>query len=140
MSRKEGGEIMREEHMDFGQFIRSKRLKDSRELTLRDISKELGISLSMLSDIEKGRRNPFDAEKIEKFCEFLNLPEKDKEHIYDLAAKKRGDIPEDIDDIMMYTDIGYMARCALRMSNKGILKKKDWEDFIRKAERQEKNE
>lgn len=52
---------MREENMDFGQFIRSKRLKDSRELTLRDISKELGISLSMLSDIEKGRRNPFDA-------------------------------------------------------------------------------
>ena len=49
--RKKGGEIMREEHMDFGQFIRSKRLKDSRELTLRDISKELGISLSMLSDI-----------------------------------------------------------------------------------------
>ena len=26
------------------------------------------------------------------------------------------------------------------MSNKGILKKKDWEDFIGKAERQEKNE
>lgn len=25
---------MREENMDFGQFIRSKRLKDSRELTL----------------------------------------------------------------------------------------------------------
>lgn len=131
---------MREEHMDFGQFIRSKRLKDSRELTLRDISKELGISLSMLSDIEKGRRNPFDAEKIEKFCEFLNLPEKDKEHIYDLAAKKRGDIPEDIDDIMMYTDIGYMARCALRMSNKGILKKQDWEEFIGKAREQERNE
>ena len=42
---------MREKNMDFGQFIRSKRLKESRELTLRDISKELGISLSMLSDI-----------------------------------------------------------------------------------------
>ena len=126
--------------MDFGQFIRSKRLKDSRELTLRDISKELGISLSMLSDIEKGRRNPFDGDKIEKFCAYLNLSEKDKAHIYDLAAKKRGDIPEDIDDIMMYSDIGYMARCALRMSNKGILEKQDWEEFIQKALQKEKSD
>lgn len=131
---------MKEENMDFGQFIRSKRLKDSRELTLRDISKELGISLSMMSDIEQGRRKPFDGEKIESFCKYLDLTEEDKAHLYDLAARKRGDIPEDLGDIMMYSDIGNMARFALRMSNKGILKKEDWEEFIQKAEMQEKNE
>lgn len=131
---------MKEEHMDFGQFIRSKRLNDSRELTLRDISHELGISLSMLSDIEQGRRKPFDSRKIEKFCEYLHLSKDDKARMYDLAAKKRGDIPEDIDDIMMYTDIGNIARCALRMSNEGILKKEDWERFIEQARKRGKKD
>lgn len=68
---------MREENMDFGQFIRSKRLKDIRELTLRDISKELGISLSMLSDIEKGRRNPFDAGFWGTLVEFMTVYSKE---------------------------------------------------------------
>lgn len=125
---------MREENMDFGQFIRSKRLKDSRELTLRDISEELGISLSMLSDIEQGRRKPFDGEKIERFSAYLHLSEEDKARLYDLAAKKRaGYIPEDIDDIMMYSDVGNMARFALRMTNKGRLSKEDWEQLIQKV-------
>ena len=68
---------MREKNMDFGQFIRSKRLKDSRELTLRDISKELGISLSMLSDIEKGRRNPFDAGLWGMLVDFMTVYSKE---------------------------------------------------------------
>ena len=59
---------MKVENMRFGQFIRAKRLADSRELTLKDISSEIGLSLSMLSDIEKGRRKPFDSDKIEAFC------------------------------------------------------------------------
>lgn len=68
---------MREENMDFGQFIRSKRLKDIRELTLRDISKELGISLSMLSDIEKGLRNPFDAGLWGTLVDFMTVYSKE---------------------------------------------------------------
>lgn len=69
---------MREENMDFRQFIRSKRLKDSRELTLRDISKELGISLPMLSDIEKGRRNPFDAGLWGTLVDFMTVYSKEE--------------------------------------------------------------
>ena len=68
---------MREENMDIGQFIRSKRLMDSRELTLRDISKELGISLSMLRDIEKGRRNPFDAGLWGTLVDFMTVYSKE---------------------------------------------------------------
>ena len=41
---------MKDENMRFGAYIKSKRLKDERELTLKDMSQVLGLSLSMLSE------------------------------------------------------------------------------------------
>ena len=118
------------EHMQ-----KSKRLKDSRELTLKEISKELGMSLSLLSDIEQGRRKPFDSDKIEKFCTFLGLSEKEKALMYDLAAKETGDVPSDIDDTFLFSNVGDMARFALRMTNAGIADEEDWKTFIREIEK-----
>ena len=125
---------MREENMRFGQFIRAKRLADRRELTQKDVADRLGISLTLLSDIEKGRRKPFDSEKIEAFCEFLELSDSDRSRMYDLAARETGEVPSDIDDTFMYSDIGDMARHALRLSNAGVIREEDWRDFIRQIE------
>ena len=125
---------MKESNMRFGEYIKAKRLKDSRELTLKDVSEELGISLSMLSDIEQGRRKPFEAEKIEKFAEFFKLTADDLALMYDLAAKEHRDIPADIEDVMMYSETGDIARRALRMTQDGIIDEEDWKEFIRKAE------
>ena len=66
---KEG--IMQEKNMRYGQFLRAKRISDSRELTLKDIAGELGVSVSFVSDVEQGRRKPYDEEKTEKLIEFL---------------------------------------------------------------------
>lgn len=126
---------MKDENMRFGAYIKSKRLKDERELTLKDMSQVLGLSLSMLSDIEQGRRKPFDSEKIEKFCDYLQLSEQEKALMYDLAAKETGDIPSDLDDIMMHSEVGNMARMALRMTNAGVVDEDDWKKFIREIEK-----
>lgn len=125
---------MKIENMRFGQFIRRKRLDDSRELTLKDISSAIGLSLSMLGDIEKGRRRPFDSEKIEAFCDYLNLSSEDRARMYDLAAKEKSEVPSDIEDTMMYTEIGDMARRALRLTNDGVADAEDWKSFIRRLE------
>lgn len=126
--------MIQDKNMRFGEFIKSRRLRDSRELTLKDIASKLGLSLSMLSDIEQGRRKPFDSEKIEAFCDYLDLPDEDRALMYDLAARDRGEIPSDIDDIMMHSEIGEMARFALRMSNAGIADEDDWRALIRRIE------
>jgi transcriptional regulator with XRE-family HTH domain len=130
---------MQAKNMRFGAFIKSKRTKDEREITLKAMADTLGLSLSMLSDIEQGRRKPFDSDKIEKFCEYLRLSDEDKALMYDLAARERGDIPSDIDDIMMHSDIGDMARFALRMSNAGVADEEDWKKFIRDIEKKRGN-
>lgn len=125
---------MKERYMRFGEFIKSKRLADPRDLTLKDVAEKLGVSLSLLSDIEKGRRKPFDTAKIEAFCEYLNLSDADRSRMYDLAARETGEVPSDIDDTFMYSDIGDMARLALRLSNAGVINEDDWREFIRRNE------
>lgn len=124
--------------MRFGAYIRSKRLKDPREITLKELSGVLGISLSALSDIEQGRRKPLDGDKIEKLCDYLNLTATDKALMYDLAARENGDIPSDIDELMMYTEVGKMARRAMRMTNAGVADEEDWKRFIRELENKER--
>ena len=121
---------MQEKNMRYGKFLRSKRISDSRELTIKDIAVELGISASLVCDVEQGRRKPFDEAKTQKLINFLHLSEEDTALLYDLAAKECDYIPRDLDDIMMYSEAGEMARCALRMTKKGIASDDDWRRFI----------
>ena len=107
---------MKEKNMRFGELIKSKRLKDPRELSLKDVSSVLNISLSFLSDIEQGRRKPFDDEKIERFCAFLGLTDEDKALLYDLAARERRAVPGDIDDIMIISIKFCRSRCGFLFS------------------------
>ena len=118
-------------NMRYGQYLRSKRIADSRDLTLKDIAEELGVSVSFVSDVEQGRRKPYDEEKTEKLVEFLQFTEEDIALMYDLAARENSRIPRDLDDIMMYSEAGDMARFALRMTKKGVINDDDWRQFIR---------
>ena len=129
---------MDEKHMRFGEYIRKKRLNDPREITQSDMSKAIGISLTYLSDIELGRKKPFDTAAIEKFCAYLKLSSEEKAHIFDLAAKEKNAVPADIEDVLMYEEIGKMARFALRQSNAGNVTEEDWKKFIREIKAKKK--
>ena len=124
---------MKEQYMRFGDFIKKKRLNHPDELTLKEVSQMLKISLSFLSDVENNRRKPFDKDRIEKFAERLGLTEEEKATMFDLAARDRREVPSDIEDIMMYGEIGEMARLALRKSNAGEINEEDWKRFIRET-------
>ena len=81
--------------------------------------------------MEQGRRKPYDEEKTQKLIKFLNFTEEDIALMYDLAARENSRIPRDLDDIMMYSEAGEMARFALRMTKKGVINEDDWRQFIR---------
>jgi len=123
---------VKEKYIRFGDYIKKKRQEHPDELTLKEVSKMLGISLSFLSDIENNRRKPFDKDKIELFAEKMGIDSDEKAKMYDLAARDRGEVPSDIEEIMMYEEIGDMARVALRRSKEGKISKEDWEKFLRK--------
>ena len=121
--------------MTFGQYVRTKRLNSLKDLTLKDVSEKLGISLTMYSDIEKDRRMPSDTFDYETLAEILDLDAKGKALLYDLAARKKRTVPSDIEDIMMYSETGNLARMALRMTNEGAADEEDWKRFIRELEK-----
>ena len=131
---------MREENMTFGKFIRKKRLESRGEYTLKDMSNEFGISITMYCDIEQGRKNPGEFFDYERLAEMLELTESEKALMYDLAAKKKGTVPSDIEDVMMYSESGNYARMALRMTNAGIAREEDWREFIRSLEKRRSEE
>lgn len=120
--------------MSFGEYIKKKRMQHSPRITLRQMAEELNMNLTHLSDIENGRKNPFDKDKIDLFCEILDLTEEDKANLFDLAARDSDSIPMDIADTIMYTDQGDLARKALRMVNQGKGDVELWKDLIRKME------
>lgn len=121
---------MQEKNMRYGRFLRSKRVSDSRELTLREIAEELGVSISFASDVEQGRRLPYDEEKTQKLIKFLHLSEEDIAKMYDLAARENSRIPQDLDDIMVYSEAGEMAWFSVSMTKKGVVNDDDWRRFI----------
>ena len=131
---------MNEKNMRYGQFLRAKRIADSRELALKDIAEQLGVSVSFVSDVEQGRRKPYDEIKTQKLIEFLRLTEEDVALMYDLASRENSRIPRDLDDIMMYSEAGEMARFALRMTKKGIVDNEDWRQFIRYIKTKERKD
>ena len=123
----------------FGRFVREKRL-DAGDIILKDIGYALDISLSYYSDIEHDRRNPGEGFDYEALARLLRLSETEKAHMYDLAGKCRKTVPEDIEDVMMNTESGNMARMALRMTKAGIAQEDDWKEFIRQLERKKREE
>ncbi len=123
----------------FGRFVREKRL-DAGDVTLKDIGYAVGVSLSYYRDIEHDRRNPGEGFDYEALAKLLKLSESEKAHMYDLAGKCRKTVPEDIEDVMMNTESGNMARMALRMTKAGIAKEDDWKEFIRQLERKKLEE
>lgn len=80
--------------------------------------------------MEQGRCNPYDEEKNAKLIRFLRLTEEDVATMYDLAARENSMISWALNDIMMYTEAGEMARFALLMTKKGVINENDWNRFI----------
>lgn len=118
----------------FGDYIKSKRTSHQPKLTLKKMAELLGVNLTYLSDVENGRKKAFSAEKINLFCEILELSESERSELYDLAARDNETVSEDIAETIMYTEEGDYARRALRMVNQGKGNVEMWKELIRKME------
>jgi len=130
---------MKEKYLRFGQYIRKKRLADSRELTMKDVGDHLGFTQQYMSMIENGNKRPFDGEVLEKLAAFLNLTGEETALMFDLASRENRDVPYDIADTLMHEEVGDLIRYATRQTKAGFIKEEDWKTFIRQKEA-EKNQ
>ena len=69
-------------NQNFGEFLQTKR--EQQKITLRQLAEKLGVSAPFLSDVEKGRRNSLDMDKLVMLKRILALSEDE----YERAARK----------------------------------------------------
>ena len=119
------GDKMNNKYLNFGEFIANKR--EENKITLREMSKRLGITPPYLSDVEKDRRNPFDMDRLENLVAILALSEEDKTIMLDLAGKKRKEVAPDLPNYIMERD--YVS-AALRTARDLDAGEEEWVEFV----------
>lgn len=123
----------------FGEFIVEKR--KAKSLSLRKMADIIELSPAYWSDIEKGRRNPPNINKLEEIAKLLGLSHEELDTMIDLASEDRGEIPMDLPD---YIKDSGLAKTALRkarkkdeIDGKSDVTEKAWKEFIKALDEEE---
>ena len=72
---------MAERELSFGEYLTQ--LREAKDVTLRELARKIGVSAPFLSDVEKNRRAPLTAERLEKVAAVLGLSEEEKAEMYE---------------------------------------------------------
>lgn len=114
---------------EFGKYLRRKRLE--RDLSLKDLAGAIGVSSVYLCDVEKGRRNSFDFERLEIIAKELKMGKEEKNELMDLAGSQRGEIAPDVSKYILENE---PVRKALRVAKDVRADDSVWMEFIKKME------
>lgn len=125
---------------EFGAYINEKRKgrgANGGDVLLRDLAKAMGnMSVSYLSDIIKGRRNPPDKKMLEIMASVLSLTPEEKSEMYDLAGRERDEAAPDLPEYIMDENIPHV-RAALRKANKKGLGDDFWKRVYDEMDKKE---
>lgn len=109
---------------EFGAFINAKRKnrsQDGTDILLRDLAKAMGdMSVTYLSDIIKGRRNPPEIKLLEIIAEVLSLNSEEKSEMFDLAGRERNEAAPDLPEYIMKEDIPHVRAALRKATDRGL--------------------
>lgn len=112
-------------NITFGEFITQKR--EEKDITLRELARQLEVSASFLSDVENNRKPPLTADRLEKVARIMLLSTEEKTMMYDLAGKQRNTVPPDLPEYIIERD--YVS-AALRTARDLDAGEEEWQRFI----------
>lgn len=110
---------------NFGEFLQHKR--EQQKITLRQLAEELDLSAPFLSDVEKGRRNSLDMDRLVMLRQILNLSDDEYETMLNLAGKQRKTVAPDLPEYIMERD--YVS-AALRTARDLDAGEAEWQRFV----------
>ena len=122
--------MAKEKELDFGTFIRNKRIDQHK--TLLEVARVLEISNPYYCDIEKGNRNPPDIEKLNRLADFLEMTPDERGIMMDLAGRFREQTAPDINEWILATP-GVSA--ALRQAKELDFSSDDWLAMVEEMKR-----
>lgn len=119
------------ENMNFGEYIES--IRKARRKSLRKTAQAIGVSAQYYSEVEKGRRCAFTADKLELLKNFLGMTPEEANQMYDKAAasySNRGNnvaVPQDFSSYIV--DRSYVMS-ALRTLKEEDAGEQDWANMV----------
>jgi transcriptional regulator with XRE-family HTH domain len=112
-------------YKSFGDFLHAKRIQ--MKLSYRELAEYIDVTAPYLSDIEKGRRNAPVMEKLQKLSKLFGLSEKEEALMFDLAGKKKNDLPPDLPNYIIGNE---EVVAALRTARDLGANEEDWQRFV----------
>lgn len=112
-------------NQNFGEFLQTKR--EQQKITLRQLAEKLDLSAPFLSDVEKGRRNSLDMDRLVMLRQILNLSDEEYETMLNLAGKQRKTVAPDLPEYIMQRD--YVS-AALRTARDLDAGEAEWQRFV----------
>jgi len=109
----------------FGEVL--KRLREEKDVTLRELARKLNVSAPFLSDVEKNRRAPLTTERLKQVVEALNLSENEERELMDAVATQKKVIAPDIPEYIIQRD--YVS-AALRTARDLDAGEEEWNQFV----------
>lgn len=116
---------MADQEKSFGEVLHL--LREKKDVTLRELARKINVSAPFLSDVEKGRRAPLTAERLEAVVSALNLDKDEERELYDAAGRQRKTIAPDLPDYIMEHE--YVS-AALRTARDLDAGEEEWQKFI----------
>jgi len=110
---------------NFGEFLQHKR--EDKGITLRRMAEMLGVSAPFLSDVEKGRRNSLEMDKLVLLKQILVLSDDEYQTMLNLAGKQRKTVAPDLPEYIMDRD--YVS-AALRTARDLDAGEAEWQRFV----------
>lgn len=112
-------------YSNFGEFLAAKR--EERDITMREMARQLGVSAPFLSDVEKNRCAPLTAERLEKVAGILNMSSEEKAVMYNMVGKQRDSVAPDLPEYIKGRD--YVS-AALRTARDLDAGEEEWLRFV----------
>lgn len=122
---------MESNNNSFGELLLQ--LREKHDVTLRELARKIGVSAPFLSDVEKDRKAPLTAEKLEKVAIALGLSPEEKIQLFDIAGKQRNTIAPDLPAYIMERDYVSVALRTARDLDAG---ESEWQKFIEELKKQ----
>lgn len=128
----------------FGELLSSIRKENRNKPSLRATAAALGISPQYYSEVEKDRRGVLARDRLESFCDFMELSREESEMLYNKAAEAKNDkcnkntaIPQDFSNYIMEQD--YVVK-ALRVAKEVDAGEEEWLAFIEEMRKKRKDD
>lgn len=119
-------------YANFGEFLTAKR--EERDLTMREMARQMGVSAPFLSDVEKNRTAPLTKDRLDKVAEILHLDTDERTAMFDLVGRQRNTVAPDLPDYIMGRD--YVA-AALRTARDLNVGEEEWLKFVEELKKRE---